>query len=230
MAIKNIFTFGDGYAANHIWPEWPAIVQALYPELSHKNFGEVGAGDEFITTAVVETHQKNPDAFYIVQWGIPQRFDKLLQDNSWDDIIDNDPSYHFNRVTLYEKTWWLSSASRQPPLDQYHLTYIQTQQAQTRSQNFQYLVEKLLKNQSLFFDLTQMRLYAESPRFKTVRQDQIQPSPIVHMCWVEDKILPKMPYQPKKDRLTELKNRINHHNWQPYDPDREEIWTNLSAI
>lgn len=95
--MNKILCFGDGYAANHIWPEWPAIVQALYPELQHENFGEIGAGNEFITSAIVQAHTDNPDEFYIVQWAIPNRFDKLLQDESWDSIIDNDPVYHFNR-------------------------------------------------------------------------------------------------------------------------------------
>jgi hypothetical protein len=229
MDLKKIVTFGDGYAANHIWPEWPAIVQALYPELEHENFGAVGAGDEFITTAVVETHRRNPTALFIVQWGHMQRFDKLLQDDSWQDVIENDPVYHFNRVPLYDKIWWLSSSSTQNTVRRYHEFYVQSQQSITRSKNYRYLVENLLAKQALFFTLHDMIIYAESARFLAVRQNQVQPSPIVHMAWIEEKILPNMPYQPKKEWLTELKTRINQHAWQPFDPDREEIWIKMSA-
>ena len=47
---------------------------------------------------------------------------------------------------------------------------------------------------------------------------------------ITEKILPKMPYQPEPARLSELKNRINQHSWQAYDPDRREIWAKMSLI
>ena len=228
--MNKILCFGDGYAANHIWPEWPAIVCALYPEVSHENFGAIGAGNEFITSAVVQAHVKDPNAFFIVQWAIPQRFDKLLQDDSWDLTIDNDPVYRFNRIRLHEQTWWLSSASEQVAVQQHHKIYVQNKQAKNRSFNFKYLVENLLKTQAIFFTLEQMIVYAAAERFEQVRQKEVQPSPIVHMTWVEEKILPKMPYQPELSRLHELKKRINQHKWHAYDPDRKEIWIKMSDL
>jgi hypothetical protein len=228
--MNKILCFGDGYAANHIWPEWPAIIEALYPQCQHENYGAVGAGNEFITSAVVQAHSENPCDFFIVQWASPNRFDKLLQDDTWDHIIDNDPVYHFNRVKLNNQTWWLSSASVEKIVQQYHLSYVQPLQAESRSKNFKYLVENLLKNQAIFFSLDQMVHYSNSERFKTVRLNEMQPSPVVHMAWVEEKILPKMPQQPDQKKLTELKTRINHHNWEPFHPDREEIWIQMSAI
>lgn len=228
--MNKVFCFGDGYAANHIWPEWPAIIEALYPQWQHKNYGAVGAGNEFITSAVVQAHSNNPSDFFIVQWANPYRFDKLLQDNSWDHIIDNDPVYHFNRVKLNDQTWWLSSASAEKTVQQYHLSYVQTTQAESRSQNFKYLVEHLLKDQAIFFSLDQMSHYSTAKRFEKVRSTEMQPSPIVHMAWVEEKILPNMPQQPDQPWLIELKNRIKQHNWTPYHPDREEIWAQMSVI
>lgn len=228
MDLTRILTFGDGYAANHIWPEWPAIVAALYPDLAHENFGAVGAGDEFITTAIVECHKRWPDAFFIVQWGHEQRFDKLIQDDSWNAVIDGDPVYHFNRVSLFEQTWWLSSKSDQDLVRRYHNIYVQNRQSHKRSLNYKYLVEHLLRSRSLFFDLRQMHRYSYSKRFAAVRQEQVQPSPIVHMSWVEENILPHMPYQPEKTWLAELRQRIQRHSWQAYDPDREEIWSRMS--
>jgi hypothetical protein len=230
MDLKKILTFGDGYSANHIWPEWPAIVQALYPELEHENFGAVGAGNEFITTAIVQAHKTTPDAFFIVQWGHAHRLDKLLQDSSWDHVIDNDSIYHFNRVRLNDQTWWLSSASTQEQILHYHNFYVQDLQSYTRTTNFKYLVKNLLKNQSLFFTLKEMIDYASADRFKQVRQNHVQPSPIVHMSWVEEKILPNMPRQPENSRLSELKSRINCHDWRAFDPDRAEIWAKMSVI
>lgn len=226
--MNKILCFGDGYAANHIWPEWPAIIQALYPDLQHENYGAVGAGDEFIASAVVHAHRQNSNEFFIVQWAGGDRFDKLIQDDSWNHIIDNDPVYHFNRVNLGSQTWWLSSASDQEIIKQYHKVYVQNQQSRQRSVVLRYLVENLLKNQSIFFNLQEMIQYANLPRFAQARSKEIQPSPIVHMCWVEEQILPKMPLQPDTARLAELKKRINQQIWLPYHPDRQEIWYKMS--
>ena len=52
-------------------------------------------------------------------------------------------------------------------------------------------MENLLKTQAIFFTLEQMIVYAAAERFEQVRQKEVQPSPIVHMTWVEEKILPK---------------------------------------
>ena len=37
-----------------------------------------------------------------------------------------------------------------------------------------------------------------------------------------------MPMQPHAERLAELKNRINQQKWVSYDPDRVQIWLNIS--
>jgi hypothetical protein len=228
--MNKIFCFGDGYAAGHIWPEWPDIIKALYPDVEHKNFGAVGAGNEFITSCVVDSHKKNPKAFFIIQWAPATRFDKLLQDNSWDNIINEDPVYHFNKVYCNNQTWWLSSASQAPIIQRFHNTYVQTQQATLRSFNFKYLVEHLLEKQSLCFTLEQLILYSNELRFKQVRQKEVQPSPIVHLSWVEEKILPLLPYRACPARLDKLKTRIIQHMWKPYDPDRTEIWKEMSDL
>jgi len=244
MSISKIFCFGDGYAASHIWPEWPSMIKALYPELQHENFGVVGAGNEFITSAVIQSHKLDPTAFFLIQWAQYNRFDKLLEDQTWDHIIDQDPIYHFNRATIGEQTWWISSGSQQPTVQEYHKIYIQPKQHLLRTQNFIYLLSNLLKNQSIFFSTYElngidktgiwvdldMSTYSYQPDFMTVRQHEVQPSPWVHICYVEKYILPLMPIQPEYGRLTELKNRIKSQHWVAYDPDRWQIWKNLSEF
>ena len=69
--------------------------------------------------------------------------------------------------------------------------------------------------------------YASQSCFTKIRQQEVQPSPPVQMQWVVEKVLPQMPRQPTPTRLTELNRRINAENWNPYDPDREEIWAKL---
>ena len=228
MSINKIVCLGDGFAANHIWPEWPAIIQALYPDITVKNYGEIGAGNEFITSAIISEHRRHPDAFFLVQWAQHNRFDKLLQDNSWDNIIAQDTVYYFNKVTLDNNIWWLSSHSKQQSVLDYHSHYIQNNQSQLRTENYIYLVSELLKNKSMFFSTDELEQYSRQEQFLETRQTEIQPSPIVHVKWVEEKILPNMPMQPHAERLAELKNRINQQKWVPYDPDRVQIWLNIS--
>jgi hypothetical protein len=242
---KKIFTFGDGYATNHLWPEWPAIIQALYPDYQHKNFAAIGAGNEYINNCIVDAHQQDNQALFLVQWAQFSRFDKLLQDDTWDNIINTDPVYHFNRVG----DWWISSASRQPEVRHYHKFYVQGKQAQLRSYNYIYMSAHLLNNNAIFFSTgdpgltTQeqqkllqvkwapdMLQYAQHERFQEIRQNEVQPSPQVHFFYVEEFLLPLMPAQPDQERLKELKTRIFQHKWRAYDPDRESTWADISNI
>jgi hypothetical protein len=85
--MKKIYTFGDGYASSHIWPEWPVILQALLPECDFTHYGAVGAGNEYILNAVVQADLLDSDAYFLVQWALANRFDKLLEDSSWDTLL-----------------------------------------------------------------------------------------------------------------------------------------------
>jgi hypothetical protein len=225
--MNKIYCFGDGFAANHIWPEWPDIISALYPELDYKNFGAVGAGNEFIASAIIKAHTEDPSAFFIVQWALPNRFDKLLEDSSWNEAIARDPIYHFNTIDLYDQRWWLSSGSNEADVQKYHTYYVQPQQSLLRTNNYKYLVDKLLQNQSVFFSTSDMDSYSRQYKFIGVRQHEIQPSPWIHINYLEDIVLPNMPIQPEKTRIIELKNRIQQHTWVPYDPDRKQIWLDM---
>jgi hypothetical protein len=49
-----IYTFGDGFAAGHIWPEWPQLLEAV-TQTEVKNFGHVGAGNEYIFNCAIKS-------------------------------------------------------------------------------------------------------------------------------------------------------------------------------
>ena len=247
--MKEISTFGDGYASSHIWPEWPVILEALLPDYSFTHYGAIGAGNEFIANAVIQAHLKNPEAYFLVQWAQVNRFDKLIEDSTWDDIIAADPTYHFNRVQLAENQWWISSVSQQPTVVNYHKHYVQSKQSKLRMLNYVYLAGNLLRDNALFFstmDLNittderkyvtnnwvekNMRDFSFEPRFSMLRQSQVQPSPIVHMAYVKEYLLPNLPFTVDSVRLAELEHRIANHEWVAYDPDRAEIWNKMAAI
>jgi hypothetical protein len=246
--MKKIYTFGDGYASSHIWPEWPVILEALLPDCLFTHHGAVGAGNEFILNAIIQSHLNDPDAYFLVQWAQAIRFDKLIQDSTWDNIIDTDPIYHFNRVQLAENSWWISSASQQPDVINYHKHYVQSKQSRIRMLNSIYLASNLLRNKSLFFSTPNLRFtndeykyvdnnnwveramldFADQEQFINTRQAEVQPSPIVHMAYIQEYLLPNLPFQVDPIRLTELEREINEHSWVAYDPDRVEIWQKMS--
>lgn len=243
MSTNKFFCFGDGFATGHIWPEWPDILCALYPQIEVKNYAAIGAGNEFIVNSVIKAHQKNPDAFFLIQWALPQRFDKLLQDNTWDEIIDNDPVYYFNKVNLDNETWWLSSASSVDEVKSYQKIYIQEQQSLSRTLNYMYLLQHLLKNQSVFFFTYAMHAFehhninqslsiisqdlesfSRKIEFHKIRGNEVQPSPPVHFAFLKKFILEKLPISPDEKLAVALENKINHFKWTAYHPDREHLW------
>lgn len=249
---KKICTFGDGYATGHIWPEWPQLLEALLPDIEFEHFAGIGAGNEFISNAVIHAQFDHPDAYFLVQWCHPFRFDKLIQDSSWDNIIDTDPVYHFNRVDLAQRQWWLSSASTQPDIQHYHKHYVQSHQSTRRTLNSIYLTGKLLAGHSLFFsvalNIQQLKYkypryfqdinmidqdlmeYSYLQQFADIRQDQVQPSPAVHLAYLIEHLLPKLPFAVDPQRLQKLQQRVQQQAWQPYDPDRQEIWNNIRNL
>jgi len=242
--MKKIYTFGDGYASSHIWPEWPVILQALLPNCNFVHYGAVGAGNEYILNAIVQANQSDSNAYFLVQWAQANRFDKLLEDSSWDGIIDTDPVYYFNRNNIADQTWWISSASTQSDVVAYHQHFVQPQQHKNRTNNFIYLAGHLLKDKSLFFSTAAVDRYFDNinwvkedmskfswqERFKDVRQSHVQPSPVVHLAYVKEHVLPNIPFVVDAYRLEELEYRIHAHQWMAYDPDREEIWHKMSTL
>ena len=227
--MNKIFTFGDGYATGHIWPEWPQILQALLPEYQIVNTAGIGAGAEFLVSGLIDLLPDMRHQQAIVQWPQSNRFDKLLQDQLWDSTISNDSVYHFNRVyDTQKREWWLSSASDSVKL--YHEQYVQSLQSQRRLEIFKTLITHTLNDvdcDTVYTSTQDQEFYSKQTKFITTRQNQIQPSPIVHFYWIIEKILPKLTVQVDQTRLAILEDLINKINWIPYGPDRDSIWQDL---
>ena len=224
-----IFTFGDGYATGHLWPEWPQILQALLPNYEVVNTAGIGAGPEFLVSGMIDILPQLHNQTVIFQWPYANRFDKLVEDDSWNSIIESDPVYHFNTVTdKRNQQWWLSSASQQ--LIQYHKHYVQPKQQQHRLKMYKILVSGTLDSvhcKYLFTSTQEQELYSRQARFGKTRQNEVQPSPWVHYCWLIDEILPILNITPKPARQQRLLELIQQQTWTPYDPDREQTWQDI---
>ena len=146
MSTNKIFCLGDGYAHGHIWPEWPQILKVLLPDYEIITGTGIGAGNEFLIDNLLNFDCQ--DQIVIFQWAHPYRFDKLLQDNQWQILAQQDPVYHFNFENNASGTWWLSSASQDTKVQEYHEFFIQTQQANLRLKTQKILVENYLQNKN----------------------------------------------------------------------------------
>ena len=230
MSTNNLYCFGDGYATGHLWPEWPQILQALLPECKVTTIAGVGAGPEWLVTRLVQDLPHMHNSTVIFQWPQPNRFDKLITDQHWKQIGQQDPVYHFNFHSSHNQTWWLSSASQHPEVTHYHKT-VQLAQHQQRLDNYQILVRNTLENigcHVVFTSTHTQEQFSKQTRFSNVRQQQVQPSPLVHFYFVKEVLLPQLKQKPvAMDRLEQL---IVDQSWIAYDPDRESIWQQIKLF
>ena len=230
-SMKKIFCFGDGFATGHIWPEWPQILQALVPDYQVVITAGIGAGSEFLVSGFVDQICNMRDSIVIFQWPQANRFDKLIEDASWKSIIAADPVYHFNVVhDMHDRNWWLSSASKDQTIIEYHGHYVQGRQHQRRQQVYQELVLQTASNlncQLIHTSTEQQQIFSMSNRFKSSRTTEIQPSPVVHFYWLVEKVIPQCNIVIDFELQSKLEASINQTEWIAYHPDREEIWNNI---
>jgi hypothetical protein len=229
--MNKIFCFGDGYAQGHIWPEWPQILQVLCPEYTVVPITGIGAGNEFLISQLLAQEVSNQKVIF--QWAQHNRFDKLLQDHNWQTLAESDPTYHFNFYKFNDQHWWLSSASNLPEIIKYHNFYIQKDQSLLRYQNQQTLIKTYLEFNCADYYFTSKEIqekFSRQSRFSNLRGIEIQPSPIVHFFFVIEILVPAINLVINKNQAEFLRNKIQNHKWVPYDPDREEIWNNMSAF
>lgn len=228
MCTNKIFCLGDGYAHGHIWPEWPQILQALLPQHEIVTGTAIGAGNEFLIDQLLNFDCANHTVIF--QWAPPRRFDKLLQDDVWRSLAQSDPVYYFNLVPTDSGTWWLSSASHNLKIQEYHDFFIQDQQALLRLKNQQIMVANYLQNKQCeyWFTSTQdQEFFCQGHVMAHLRGQQVQPSPIMHFYFVTEVVKPalKLPVDPKLQQV--LEQHIMQTAWKAYDPDRKEIWANI---
>ena len=226
--ITKIFCLGDGYAHGHIWPEWPQILQALFPNIDITVISAVGAGHEFLISELLTKDITN--SLVIFQWPMHNRFDKLIQDQSWENIVKSDPVYDFNTYNTKQGKWWCSSASNTDAIQHYHDFYVQSRQSALRQKNQKILVESYLKScvKYVCTSNNDQEKFANDTKFKQHRGNQIQPLPLLHYYWLTESIIPAAGLELDVNISQELLARISKHTWVPYDPDREEIWATMS--
>lgn len=246
-----IYTFGDGFAAGHIWPEWPQLLEPI-TQTPVKNFGHIGAGNEFIFNCAVKAAlTASSDDIFIIQWAPPDRFDKLLEDTVWKKLQKTDKVYRDITADVYDQLWWATSGSTVAEIVKYKEFYIQPNQATNRSVLYMIALSKMLDGlgiRHLYF-LTYFSDYSSHENYKNLQQlnwvdltqgveewahqyadirgSEIQPKPLIHAKYIFENLLPKLNIAvelPIRDKIYFLISKIN---FVPYDVDRAQIWINL---
>lgn len=230
MYTNKIYTFGDGYATGHLWPEWPQILQALVPDYQVLNTSAIGAGPEYLVHKLIQQLDEMQNSQVLLQWPNPCRFDKLMENDHWEDIAQNDPVYYFNIIPDGNRRWWLSSASTNNHIQTYHSFFVQPEQHKIRLDAYKILVQNTLKNIGCkvhYTSLAEAGAFGDQPRFQKIRQKEVQPSPPVHYYFLTEKLLPNTDIKFDSERSQLLEHLILEQKWQAYDPDRAEIWQDL---
>lgn len=243
-----IYTFGDGFAAGHIWPEWPQFIEVLTKQPVN-NFGAVGAGNEFIFSSAIHAMiSAEPNDIFLIQWTLSNRFDKIKQDSIWENLHQSDPVYKNISIKAFNNNWWLTSNSQLADIKNYHNFYIQDKQSDNRTLTYMISLANTLDSKKInylylssyplnrlfdhiLFDeclklnwltLDSMEFFS---RLFDNRGTEIQPSPIVHFEWCL-LLLSKLNIPPLKNE-DKIRSLIKSYKFEPYHPDREHIWSIL---
>lgn len=239
-----ICTFGDGFAAGHIWPEWPQLVEVL-TRTSVENYGHIGAGNEYIfNCAVKKALLSNKDDIFLIQWADPFRFDKLVEDHAWVDLQQKDDVYRNINSTVFSQDWWCTSGSTLPEIKQYKKFYVQGTQAINRSVCYMISLSKMLDSFGIKhgyfltypFDYTAHSNYKDLVNLPWidnvdmdtwtkntgVRGDEIQPSTVSQCMWVIDKLTGFLNID--QHHASKVLSLIQESTIIPYDADREKFW------
>lgn len=242
-----IYTFGDGFAAGHIWPNWPQILE-VFTNDQVINHGMVGAGNELIfNTAIKQSFTATSDDVFLVQWTMPGRFDKILETSDWHELQKTDEVYRNNRYRVFDNIWWPTSGSALPEIRHYHNFYVQSKQALERSIIYMISLSGFLDNLGIshhYFLTYELNFGAHSlcdkvkslpwvpapsmetwSRFRPDRGNEVQPSPAVHYKFVEEFLLPALGIDVERDVLEKIENRVRQMEVVPFYYDREKIWS-----
>lgn len=228
--MNKIFCVGDGYAHGHIWPEWPQLMQVLFPEMEVCIASGIGSGNEFLVKQLLDFGDQVKDQLVIFQWAQAQRFDKVIENEEWLEICKKDKVYDFNLYNDLDTTWWLSSASDNANVKKYHDFYIQKKQANIRSDMYKKLVNGYLCNLNckvVFTSTEQQEKFSRRNRFENTRGNEVQPSPIVHLDFIIEELLPESGLVPCRTILEYTNHVIRSTEWKPYHEDRFENFNNI---
>lgn len=97
--MKRLFAFGCSFT-KYSWPTWADILGREFD--SYQNWGQVGAGNQFIANSLIECHLKNritKDDTVAIMWTSLSREDRYVEDR-W-----VTPGNIFHATHVYDRSW-----------------------------------------------------------------------------------------------------------------------------
>jgi hypothetical protein len=148
---KTILTISDGNGVDSNFKKWPFYLRLLVSKNAIViNRSVIGASNEMIFMQLAEAVNSESIDCAIIQWSNPVRLDVIV-DDFWAEQAKIDPTYHFNLVNNNLQKWWVTSASTNPYIQEYHKKYISFWQAVQRSQSYMMAAAELLKFHKINF-------------------------------------------------------------------------------
>jgi hypothetical protein len=165
----NLLTIADGFGDSDAVPtwypdyiKWPEIIKLMTRDVTVHNLSRYGAGNEYIIQCLCN-NLINKQAV-LIQWAMPNRLDLVLAHNNeysefWSQQIQNDQTYNDNILSIGNDLVWISSASKNSSIQEYHKKFISLRQHQMRSQIYIDYATLLLRDIQHGFMLTKTSEY-----------------------------------------------------------------------
>jgi hypothetical protein len=147
---KRLLVISDGNGVDTDFVKWPTILKILTTKsLSTVNRSVIGASNEMMLLQLTEAVKEDID-YAIIQWSIPNRID-LVGTSFWKQEAALDPVYNFNLIENNGQTWWVTSASKNAHVQQYHQKYINQWHSVLRTESYMLAAAELLKFHNIKF-------------------------------------------------------------------------------
>jgi hypothetical protein len=250
-----LLTLADGYGDSNAVPiwypkywKWPKIIELMTKGLDVTNCSRYGAGNEFIVNQLKQ--QIDSVDVAIVQWAQPNRLDLVLAHSDplfWSDVISSDPIYKNNVVLSGADQFWISSASKTAPLQEYHQKYITKRQHKLRSQVFIEYAKLLLESRDIdyrfmlvedgnYIDI-EAKWICHEPfkgmndfRYKSKYQDLelgiIQPIPLVAFDFIKQYVMPSIDLHWRTNREIDAVENMLHRHYQEAVANKKQYDSN----
>ena len=141
---KNLLIISDGNGVDTDFKKWPTLLKLLTTkEYNVINKSIIGASNDMILMQIADAVKDTIDCA-IIQWTIPKRID-VLATEFWREQAKIDPVYYFNIVNANDHNWWVTSASKNQFIKDYHNLYVLHDHAVIRSQIVMLSAAEILK-------------------------------------------------------------------------------------
>lgn len=148
---KNLLIISDGHGVDVKFKKWPFFLKLLVSKTHNViNKSVIGASNEMIWMRLIEAVREQQIDQAIIQWTWPIRVD-VLADKFWSEQAAQDPIYHFNIVKAQGRDWWVTSASENAHIKEYHQLYVDPWQAALRSESYMMAAAELLCQHNVDF-------------------------------------------------------------------------------